>query len=647
MKTTNSTLNQCPTPESHSIRTQNSLLQSRTATMKQYHSQTQPQARMYDSDDANYTPGKLMIPTKAYTVAQNFEKKDRSWSVTSDIPTDLSIQVEDITFNVHKYAVLSKSGYIGRVDLHPTNSDFRCDIKLDNFPGGAASFEVVLKFCYGLPLELSPNNVALLRCASELLEMTEEFEEGNLISKTEAFLTFIVLASWRDSIMVLKTCENLSPWAENLQIVRRCCDSISGKAFQDKRTIGELTDDKTWWFDDVANLRIDHFVRIIAALKSKGTKPEIIGLCITHYAEKWLPGVEEEILGQQEHWCGSGELQLSIVTGRIQEGPISQSKEQKMIIESLVSILPPQKEAVSCKFLLWMLKMAMIYSITPALISELEKRAGLVLLDATVQDLLIFSCDSRDQGKPISSPEKKTMYSTDTVQRIVEYFLMHEQENQSSENLEVSKLLDNYLAEIAADPNLTISTFQALAEALPENARVCHDGLYRAIDIYLKTHPSLQEHDRKRLCKVMSCQKLSFDACMHIAQNDRLPLKIVIQVLFSEQAKMRVAMQTKDHVENVAECEDEESWSSAKKEINTLKTELEKVKEKMSELQRDYSELQREYEKHINKQQSTSSWILRWRKILNTASFNGKVEADSGEQKKRRPSNLGRRQSIS
>lgn len=29
----------------------------------------------------------------------------------------------------------------------------------------------------------------------------------------------------------------------------------------------------------------------------------------------------------------------------------------------------------------------------------------------------------------------------------------------------------------------------------------------------------------------MDCQKLSLDACMHVAQNDRLPLKIVIQVI--------------------------------------------------------------------------------------------------------------------
>lgn len=81
------------------------------------------------------------------------------------------------------------------------------------------------------------------------------------------------------------------------------------------------------------------------------------------------------------------------------------------------------------------------------------------------------------------------MHDIDAVQRIVEYFLMHEQQQphqHKSSKLNVSKLLDNYLAEIARDPNLSITKFHVLAETLPENARTCHDGLYRAIDTYLK-----------------------------------------------------------------------------------------------------------------------------------------------------------------
>jgi hypothetical protein len=52
--------------------------------------------------------------------------------------------------------------------------------------------------------------------------------------------------------------------------------------------------------------------------------------------------------------------------------------------------------------------------------------------------------------------------------------------------MNVAKLVDSYLAEIAPDANLKLAKFVSLAEILPEYARVVDDGLYRAIDIYLK-----------------------------------------------------------------------------------------------------------------------------------------------------------------
>ena len=57
-----------------------------------------------------------------------------------------------------------------------------------------------------------------------------------------------------------------------------------------------------------------------------------------------------------------------------------------------------------------------------------------------------------------------------------------------------------------------------------------------------QAHPTLTEHEPKRLCRVMDCQKLSFDACMHAAQNERLPLRVVVQVLFFEQLRLRTSI---------------------------------------------------------------------------------------------------------
>ncbi|KAL5818204.1 hypothetical protein ACOSQ3_022101 [Xanthoceras sorbifolium] len=598
-----------------------------------------------DGTDPAYEQS-IVIPNRLITIADSFEKKEHSWFVTSQIPTDLLIQVQDVTFNVHKYPLVSKCGYIGRLELQPSISNFGCDLKLENFPAGSETFEIILKFCYGLPVDFNSNNIGPLRCASEYLDMSEEYEDGNLISKTEAFLTLVILSSWKETITVIKSCETLSPWAENLQIVRRCCDSIAWKASRENSTSEDIVNEEGWWFEDVATFRIDHFTRIITTIKAKGIKPEIIGKCIIHYANKWLPGMDVELEGLRGYGYGKNELQFSIMNRGNEEGSVGH-KEQRAIIESLVSILPPQQEAVPCKFFLQMLKMAMVYSASPALISELEKRVGIMLEDVKVNDLLIPNYKNEDQGKLVNSPEQHTMHNVDVVQRIVEYFLMQEQQQQQKQQkigkTSVSKLLDNYLAEIARDPNLSITKFQVLAESLPENTRTCHDGLYRAIDTYLKSHPLLPEHERRRLCKVMNCEKLSLDACTHAAQNDRLPLRTVVQVLFSEQIKMRTAMQEKETAPPQTDnSEQDESHSSTTVEIKNLKTELETVKTRMGELQRDYSELQQEYEKLSHKQKIVPRWSLGWRKIKN--SIHTKVEGDeTGNQQ--RTSNSTRRRS--
>ena len=111
-------------------------------------------------------------------------------------------------------------------------------------------------------------------------------------------------------------------------------------------------------------------------------------------------------------------------------------------------------------------------------------------------------------------------------------------------------------------------------------------------------------------------------------------------------------MQCKEQATSGDNCEDNESWSSSKREIKNLKTELEKVKEKMSELQKNYSELQREYEKLTNKQKSSTSWTLGWKKIRNSSVFIRKVEAEENGEGQQYiqdgcAGNIRRRQSIS
>uniref|UniRef100_A0A0A9CSQ6 NPH3 domain-containing protein n=1 Tax=Arundo donax TaxID=35708 RepID=A0A0A9CSQ6_ARUDO len=105
----------------------------------------------------------------------------------------------------------------------------------------------------------------------------------------------------------------------------------------------------------------------------------------------------------------------------------------------------------------------------------------------------------------------------------------------------VAKLIDGYLAQIAKDPSLPLEKFIALAESVPPASRPVHDALYGSIDMYLKEHPGMSKGEKKRLCALMDCKKLTGDASAHAVQNERLPLRVVVQVLFLEQVRQSSA----------------------------------------------------------------------------------------------------------
>ncbi|KAK4491194.1 hypothetical protein RD792_001926 [Penstemon davidsonii] len=598
---------------------------------------------MWDSEmesfgERDYENGVLSASKPGLNI-DGFELKGQSWYVSTDIPSDFLVQIGDISFHLHKYPLLSRCGRMNRIIYESRETELN-KVALNDLPGGPEAFELAAKFCYGISVDLTANIISGLRCAAEYLEMTEDLEEGNLIFKTEAFLSYVVLSSWRDSILVLKSCENLSPWAENLQIVRRCSESIAWKACANPKGIrwqytgkvprsvsspkwSEMNDSSPsrntqvpsdWWFEDVSILRIDHFIRVVTAIKVKGMRYELIGAAIVHYATKWLPGIIKDqgfgsVSGEtvdvgsnssMSNWKGGLHI---IVAGTKEDFPSIQAKDHRMIVESLISMIPQPKDSVSCSFLLRLLRMANMLKVAHALVTELEKRVGMQFDQATLADLLIPSYN-----------KSETMYDVDLVQRLLEHFLVQEQSESSSPSrqsfsdgkmydgaqrgnnlnakMRVAKLVDSYLTEVSRDRNLSLTKFQVLAEALPESARTCDDGLYRAVDSYLKAHPTLTEHERKRLCRVMDCQKLSIDASnttvKETGESHYQPLKPNRKTLL-EGTPLSF----------------QEGWTAAKKDINTIKFEIESVKTKYLKLQNDMETLKRQFDK-IHKSQMWS-----------------------------------------
>ncbi|KAE8654540.1 Phototropic-responsive NPH3 family protein isoform 2 [Hibiscus syriacus] len=302
------------------------------------------------------------------------------------------------------FPLLSKSNRIQKLVLKA--SEDNCDkISMVDFPGGASAFEICAKFCYGMTVTLNAYNVVAARCATEYLEMTKD--------------------------------------------VDRVQDKIVNDSMKLREKIESVP--KDWWVEDICELEIDLYKRVMTAVKSKGRMDgAIIGEALKTYAVRWFPD-----------------------------------------------------------------------------------SVGVLVLDlheASVKDLLILA----------RSPQT-TLYDVGMVQLIVNMYVIHEKHSQDVElgknemertgfvlghgsSLCVGKHIDKYLQEIAHNLNLSLASFIDLSQSISELARPVHDGLYKAIDIYLK--------------------KLTMDASMHAAHNERLSLCVVVRVIFFEQVKAAAGAQS-------------------------------------------------------------------------------------------------------
>ncbi|KAK9165944.1 hypothetical protein Scep_001135 [Stephania cephalantha] len=384
---------------------------------------------------------------------------DRIFS--QEIPSDVTVNTGETTFSLHKFPLVSKCGYIRKLVSGASDADLAV-IEVPDIPGGDEAFELAAKFCYGINFEISIDNIAMLCCAAEYLEMTEDYAVGNLVSRTEAYLNEVALKNLSGAVTVLRTSESLLPMAEKVKLVSRCIDTIAYMACKESQlclparienshetlnsSVGSHPKTMAdWWAEDLIVLRIDIFQRVIMAMIARGFKQYALGPILMLYAQKSLRGLE------------------TFGKGRKKIDP-KQEHEKRVVLETIVSLLPREKNTMS-------------------------------------------------------------------------------------------------------------------------------------------VHPSLSDMEKKKVCSLMDCQKLSREACAHAAQNDRLPVQTVVQVLYYEQQRLREVMdgglittgEPQIHVvpqklnfiegHNTAQVPPNE-FSNLKRENEDLKIELARMKMRLREFEK-------------------------------------------------------------
>lgn len=299
--------------------------------------------------------------------------------------------------------MLSRSGLLEKlVEEFSSEDESHCVLQLHDLPGGAKAFELITKFCYGVKIKLTAFNIVSIRCAAEYLRMNADYGYGNLIAQAEGFLDEF-FGNWEDSIKALETCEEVLPHAEELHIVSRCINSLAMKACADPSLCSWPTSEpiniqspggivlwngistskpqslsNDWWYEDVSFLSLPLYKRLILAIESRGMKPESIAGSLIFYAKRHLPLMNRQSSSKDTNHVNPGS---TIST--------TSEADQRALLEDIVGLLPLQKGVTSTKYLLRLLRTAMIVHASPSCRENLEKRVGAQLDQAALEDLLI------------------------------------------------------------------------------------------------------------------------------------------------------------------------------------------------------------------------------------------------------------------
>lgn len=497
---------------------------------------------------------KAVSPTKPFVPSRNvsptLQRNVRAWCEATGLPTTITLRFHDRVFHLHKFPLVSRSGYFKKV-LKDTK-----DVTMaSDFPSGPEIFELAINFCYGSTILMEPTNIAEIFCAADYLQMSEDYGRANLCERSELYLNQVALQSWDDTLIVLLHSENLALHAEKVGIVQRCLDAIAFMACVEildpvaRKAVPNQTGELqcwsmresaylSWWIQDLVALPPGLFVKVVLALRREGMQENYVGQVVTAFADRWIfgAGVDSVMVQKGGDKCWVVEAQARPELGAL--------------VESVVRVLPMERHVVPVGFLFGLLRRGLTCALREECRIQIETQIALQFEHATLHDLLLPT-------KKESSGSLVFRNELDSMERILKLFLSRFRGYDDARVSDmpmlsgVAKLWDEYLAEIAVDSSVTPARFADLVERIPAYMRVVHDHVYRAIHTYLKAHPSTSQEDRSQVCRSLNCQKLSQEACAHAVQNDLMPLRLIVQAMFMQQLQTRSVLTS--HIESASQ----------------------------------------------------------------------------------------------
>ncbi|KAH0927990.1 hypothetical protein HID58_020246 [Brassica napus] len=468
-------------------------------------------------------------------------------------PPDLELYVKGVPFHLHNETLAKKSAKVTTLLECKKIDELRWILKdIDVEP---TTFFLVVRFCYGYKIHLSSENILSVLCTAYYLEMNDDHISNNLLNKAVTFLEQRLLMSWNETVKALAVCsDKILDKISDVGLTEVFLDSLLEKALKDPSLLEYLT-----------TLPLRLYEPLIQEASKHNVSVENLVESVYNYAKRY---VFEKYSGDE-----------------------SVSRNKRQVLEAVERLLPHQRGAISCGFLFKSLKESMFLDASPDCRKGFEDRISKQLDMATSKDLMILLPNKVGGGA----------YDTNLLKTILQSFYSNYNVSDVSRFVSVARMLEEFLLDAAAsDAGLSVETFKAFGEitfAASCDVLRYSDGIYRAVDVFLERHrDDLTETEKMEACRVLDCKKLSPEACEHASKNEKLPLRIVVQVLFFAQkqiqdkvAREMESVEDKDDDDDIEDMNkkllrlDIESDYSEKREIENLECVVHCVKEKKEE----------------------------------------------------------------
>uniref|UniRef100_A0A803MBT8 NPH3 domain-containing protein n=1 Tax=Chenopodium quinoa TaxID=63459 RepID=A0A803MBT8_CHEQI len=417
------------------------------------------------------------------------------------MPPNNRLLVCNTPFKLDKGLLAKKSATIA--SLLDNNPFEDLSVFFNEIPSEPEALELIARFCHGLHVEMTSDNIISLICLSNHLKMTETHCPNNLLNNAILFLKQKILPSWDQTIRSLRASQGPTfQQAVEIGLLDFCIEALTAHVLSDPNILAQ-------------------------PIMSEYTNNIINNRPISSNSNV----TRRKLFSEGDHSTASSDSDTSTSTEDITSLPV---KMYKSIVETMVQRQVPQENiagslfrylkkhaddseaielierllptcTISNKYPLYpytllfeMHELATSLKASSDCVASLEIRIGKELYRATPEDLLALDLD------------------IESLKRVLKGFYENFTDPDSSSLVAVADLMEEYLLEVAKKRNMDAKSFTEVAEMASSTSNVgtyrYSDGIYRAVDAYLDKNTELSELEREEVCRVLDFQKMSSQA---------------------------------------------------------------------------------------------------------------------------------------